>query len=440
MKPAILTLLIFLGLFAVFASASDAIHTEIRKSDRTWTVTYRTPVPTQQLAFKRNPDRSRADRWTSASAEYQIIHEHGTDLIRRVDGKSFSEVTFTLTSSYTALPKDYAPFSPFSDGGMLIHSGRFFACSGRCESGRNAWRISLIAPEQDSIIVDGTVARGSVEWLDSDNGRKVYVGPQLPDRDERFISIIDPELPEHFRGYLHRFLPLMMTEYAKFLNQPAGSPILFVSFDPAHQGSRGRQGGVLPNQIFMHWYGEDAGKGWDERSVLWFFAHELAHLFQGTSGQIEEREHAWIHEGAAEYMAGLAMKSLMPETTAWVDARFSGVEGPCLEGLKEHSLIEAAERNRHWLYYTCGLFIHDAIAREASQHGEAVSFFSIWSAFQKRVDSGEAASFDVFILSLRPYVSEQFIRNLQQLIASSGTDLEPYLKTLTAKRQSRSKT
>ena len=33
-----------------------------------------------------------------------------------------------MSPTYSRLPKDYAPFSPFGDGGMLFHTGRLFAC------------------------------------------------------------------------------------------------------------------------------------------------------------------------------------------------------------------------------------------------------------------------------------------------------------------------
>ena len=46
-------------------------------------------------------------------------------------------VKFTLTPTYRHLSKDYAPFSPFSDGGLLFHSGRFFACADECADSDN---------------------------------------------------------------------------------------------------------------------------------------------------------------------------------------------------------------------------------------------------------------------------------------------------------------
>lgn len=432
-KPA---LLVFFFSFGACAGASNDIYTEIRKSDQSWTVTYRTTVPVEQLAFKRNPNRSRADRWKAISAQYQIVHKRGTDLVRRLDGKLFSETTFALTPSYTPLPKEYAPFSPFSDGGMLIHSGRFFACPEVCESKHKEWQISLVAPERDTIILNGNAERGRVEWWDDKSGRKIYVGPQQPDSSELFISVIDPALPEDLKSQLHQFLPLLFTEYAKYLHQPVGKPMLFASYDASHEGGQGRQGGVLPDQIFMHWYGKNTDSRTGGKDVLWFFSHEVAHLFQGTSGQMEESGHAWIQEGAAEYMAGLVMKSLIPETAAWVDARFSGVETPCLNGLKEASLLRAAEGGRHWLYYTCGLFIHDAIARKARDFNESVTYFDIWASFRKRVEAGETASFEVFMRSLQPFVHDRFIHNLEEFVVSSGDKSAHYFSTLSSKRSS----
>lgn len=88
-------------------------------------MTYQAKFPIEKLAFKSSQDNSRIARWTPIKDDFKILVEQGKEVVRRKDDTSFHKVSFELTPTYVNLPKDYAPFSPFSDGGMLFHSGRF---------------------------------------------------------------------------------------------------------------------------------------------------------------------------------------------------------------------------------------------------------------------------------------------------------------------------
>jgi len=87
------------------------------------------------------PDTSRSARWQATAEQYVIVHEDGIDYVRREDGKAFLEISFSLTPTYTHLPLAYAPFSPYSNGGTSIHTGRFFSCAERCDEGINRWNM-----------------------------------------------------------------------------------------------------------------------------------------------------------------------------------------------------------------------------------------------------------------------------------------------------------
>jgi hypothetical protein len=106
---------------------SQGIHSVIEKIDSIiWTVEYKASQPIERIAFKRNPDNSRISRWKPIEDNFRVFFINNEEFIGRKDGKLFTQVKLYLTPRYKHLPKDYAPFSPFSDGGMLIHSGRFF--------------------------------------------------------------------------------------------------------------------------------------------------------------------------------------------------------------------------------------------------------------------------------------------------------------------------
>ncbi len=114
-------------------------HVLITKTSQgDWSVTYSTDMPVNKIVFMRNPDTSRTSRWSPLDKEMMLaVDEKGAEYIARKDGNAFDQVSLSLTPSYTHLTKDYAPFSPFSDGGHLSHSGRYFACVNTCENVKN---------------------------------------------------------------------------------------------------------------------------------------------------------------------------------------------------------------------------------------------------------------------------------------------------------------
>jgi hypothetical protein len=67
---------------------------------------------------------------------------------------------------------DYAPFSPFGDGGMLFHTGRLFACADRC-SQDESWSTDLWADDEDRIVLGGKSLQARARWTDRDEGRVV---------------------------------------------------------------------------------------------------------------------------------------------------------------------------------------------------------------------------------------------------------------------------
>ncbi len=174
-------------IFMSSVNAGQQVDTHLRKlSDGIWTVEYRTADPVKRLGFRRNPDQSRMERWQPGSDDFEIVYVDnddsddgaGGEYIVRKNRKKFSQVTFTLTPTYRHLSKDYAPFSPFSNGGLLFHSGRFFACVDDCNDSENDWKMALTVPVDEHIVLNGEVLRGSVEWHDKDSGRSIYVGEQ----------------------------------------------------------------------------------------------------------------------------------------------------------------------------------------------------------------------------------------------------------------------
>ena len=165
MRSCVSTALVFIALaicaFSINAREKGILYTEIEKhSSSHWTVNYQSNGPINAIMFASSPDNSRLKRWQPVLSEFSVNYINGREIVKRKDGNPFTSVRIKLTPSYIHLPKSYTPFSPFSDGGMLLHSARFFACPNICSGNENLWAIAVKAPVRDSIVLDGKAYLG----------------------------------------------------------------------------------------------------------------------------------------------------------------------------------------------------------------------------------------------------------------------------------------
>jgi len=115
-------------IFPTSAFAKADVNIQLNKSADTLSLIYTTDTPAQKIAFVSSPNDSRTKRWKPVNNEFEVVYENHKEFIQRIDGKTFNHVQLSLTPTYKHLPKSYAPIAPFSDGGVLIHTGRLFAC------------------------------------------------------------------------------------------------------------------------------------------------------------------------------------------------------------------------------------------------------------------------------------------------------------------------
>jgi hypothetical protein len=410
--------------------AATEVATRIEKSaEGQWTVSYSTTQPVQRILFQRNPDDSRAKLWIAQSALYKIKVVDGVETIVRTDGQAFKEASFRLPPTYAPLPKEYAAFSPFSDGGVLLHSGRFFACAEQCAAQLNSWTLTLKAPAGEKIIVAGKLYHDQVTWQEQDSGSNVYVGKAQPLAGADFISLIDPALPEVLQQQISSQLPLLMTWFTARMGALEFRPALFASYSSTEDGSYGYQGGILPGQIFMHWYGNVSLKQLQPDAVFWFFAHEVAHLYQRQAGTIEPPQDAWIHEGAAEYLAGLAASDVQ-QSNKVLQQKLAAAAKECVAGLEKEPNYAKAVAAKPQLHYSCGLVLHQAIDRQLQQAEQPINMFRLWALFNERVQAGESPQSSVFLDVLKPYVTQTFRMQLSALGSQADFDAHGFIRQL----------
>ncbi|MBN7819962.1 hypothetical protein [Bowmanella yangjiangensis] len=432
----ILGICLFSAITQARQEADVAIQIE-KSLPNSWILTYQTTRPASRLAFVRNPDASRTQRWQPLQSDFEIIYEQDEEFIKRKDNSPFTQVSLRLTPTYKHLSKDYAPFSPYSDGGNLIYTGRLFACIERCTSDINGWSISLTIPPNEHMLLAGQVISGEAHWQDYDDGRNVYVGNQMPIITSHVIAQVDSGLPPQLQGTLAGDIPAFMDFFAAKLGKLMGEkPMLFASYAKVKDGSA--QGGTLPNQIFMHWNRDDlsAQDATPEfqNNTLWFFAHEVAHLYQhGSQEQVyADAEASWLHEGHADYLASQALLAQHPQLADYVSERFAKARTSCQKGLAQIGLHDAAEQGQFHLYYSCGMLIHQAIDRAwQNNSADKLTTFDLWQDYRKRVGQGQKAGAVTFWQVAKQYLPAPLYNQLLGLTEQKLDDPKATLKMLT---------
>lgn len=364
--------------------------TLIKQSPEQWWVDYRSPQPVSQLVFIRNPDQSRQQRWQPLDSAFEVSQtEANEERIRRRDGAQFEQVRLQLTPTYVSLEKDYAPFSPFTDGGMAWFTGRFKVCPEHCDnSAALQYQFVMQALASDAIRIPAQQFSASGSWLEAaDDGQVVYVGPQQQ-TDPFLDSVIDPGLPYALQTSLRYDLPPMLQYFAERLQPLTAAPMLLASFSATEDGRYGQQGGVIGRQLFVHWYGHSMHERMTEANfindTLWFFAHEVGHLYQ--SG-IYSNQDAWIHEGVAEFMAYDYLHH-SGGREGYLQQRFAQAEQQCFAVNQGGSAFAK--------HYSCGLLVavtmHERLLRDHER-----GLYRLWQDYKAVYEGGSEANATTYL-------------------------------------------
>lgn len=367
-----------------------------------WTALWHAPAPTDRLVFARSTNDQRVRDWSPVDPAFEIVRagEEG-EVVRRKDGKRFRTVRLRMPARYAELPKDYAPFSPFGDGGVLFHSGRFFACTGMCPDGAR-WPIRLRVGDR-RVLLDGQERRGAVSWTDANSGRNVYVGEAKPTESGDVVAVIDAALPAEVKAELDAQLPRFMRRFAGELGALKDRPMLFVSWNLDAPG-QGRQGGTLPGQVFVHFYGagwpEQAKTPWFAEDLAWHLAHEAAHLYQRQIFDPDSRG-AWVHEGAADALAEIALFAEGGKSAEYAARKLAKFPEWCAADRKDVSVRDAIAAGRFNAAYTCGMLVHRVIDRSLSKGGApGTGLYAVWREYLGRVEAGAPAGEETYLAAV----------------------------------------
>ena len=419
---------------AVFAKQNVDIH--VTKTTDSWHLTYTTDTFVNRIAFISNPDDSRSKRWKPISNEFEIIYHKSAEFIQKKDGEAFNLVELSLTPTYVQLPKAYAPFAPYSDGGALIHTGRLFACIDVCADEANGWQLTIKVEDEAHIIANGNIYNKSASWLGYDDGQYVYIGQQVPINEPAFIALVDTKLPDDIKVELNQSLPKIMDFFASNLGVHSSKikPMLFASY--SNTPGKDIQGGTLPNQVFIHWDMDNLNDRLKDKDfisdTLWMFAHEASHFFQDSSALINDKSESWIHEGNAEWLAAIALREFYPDIIEpFIEKKLNEARTKCANALARFSLVDAAKNGAYRAYYQCGMIIHSLVDKKARELSQGkYSIFNIWSDFKEQGGSIGKTGAKGFWSAAEKYISDDLNQSLRQLTTDELANPTDYIRQL----------
>jgi hypothetical protein len=326
-----------------------------------------------------------------------------------------------VSTKYQLIPKEYLPFAHFSDGGMLIYTGRFFACPEICDADNSNWRIHLKIPVGFFAVAAGREGRTSLEWTDSERGQYIYVGRSRPIVTDNLISLVDPALPLEMRSLLQTLFPSIMEYLSNHLGSLLNRPTLFVSYEAAPGRGLSSKGGTLPDQIVLSYRGVFPLETSDQiQSTSWFFAHELSHLFEQDG--IAEANEAWIHEGSAEAFAAQIVARGSADGAAYAAKKITEAGNSCMKGLSIFTLKNAAKVGQHRLYYDCGLVLFRRFDQDIHARGNSEGIAALWQDYRARVLSGSPPSKEIFYISLNQLAGPATVKWAKMITDGKSTD------------------
>ena len=138
-----------------------------------------------------------------------------------------------------------------------------------------------------------------------------------------------------------------------------------------------------------------------------------------------------MHEGNADWLAALALLNLYPKTEEYITEKEDRFKKHCVDGLKELSLIEAADEGQFGLYYTCGLLLHRAIDHAIQKKSNCLkNIYSLWNEFRQKVEHGDEKGPETFLALVEQDTSKELVIRIKKLVETKLNRPEDTLNRL----------
>ncbi len=409
-------------------------------ADGSWAVDYFFEEPKEAVFFPRSLGDYRTQSWTPAA---------GSPVVERVDG--LDAMIFdapTQTASYIISPHtedvmgDYTPWLAFSDGSLALYTGQFELLDGKTRDAISALQGNLGAWEGEQGVLGVRVLSeepmlfrseprpSPVETRSAGEGDYVVVGDTPLQEGASYIGVIDSALPPQISDSLDADLGEIFAHYESVFGYalPSRVSLLFAFGGFDHPGYSFSGSVIGDDLIVMSASGEvlrDYPPG-IRRHILWFFAHEGAHLFQGVDGVMPGLgADSWIHEGSANAMAVETIMAMGAGNEGYRRSELNTALGGCAPALANGPLNTLAGQ----MHYDCGqLFfvMADADLPEAN-------VYDIWRAIQDTVRTRdiEAVTTEIVIETFAELgVQDALVEQIEALVFEETS--EPHTDILRA--------
>ncbi|MEK7265213.1 MAG: hypothetical protein AAB227_03845 [Pseudomonadota bacterium] len=363
-----------------------------QSADGPWRVDYEFARAVAEIDLGEDNEGFRARNWRAQSGGAKLAQRDAHDFLTPADGeKSFREASFLVSPQPIDLRKDYEPFIPMGDGGVLFYTGHFIPL--KPDGERMNARLTVIAAKGEKVSTFGDAGAKIENWESPyKHPAFIYVGPSEPVQTEAMLTVSDATAPEWIRQEIATFAPAIASTLQGLLQRSLPTkPNIFVAMgDLSGEGRLSYSGDALPGQYQMTL----AGGAWKKSSpkVLAVLrrttAHEAAHLWQEAARPKSDAVPEWIHEGGADALAGEAMLASGYWTSDELKADLAAARSECASGLEGVSLQKAEAEGRWGAVYACGRILNVAAAGP-----EGIAAF--WREFVQRsaIDGYDEAAF-----------------------------------------------
>lgn len=362
-----------------------------------WLLTTRFDTPQSHLIFASSDGDFRKDTW-------KLISPGRMKSNLGIDSLHFdiptSEAKFEITPVAGRIRMSRYPFFRFSDGGMLILTKQFYMVPAFSEGDVDAlggdltqWRgykldhfLKMTTPQLTYL--NGQIQAPGAENMLEQESRIIYVG-RAPLLDfTNFRGTIDPNLPKWISTGVDENVGKIITalEGLSGTSLPK-TPELFFMGDPDSDKYFAYSGVAFPGQTLALKVEGEAIKAETQKvfhEVMYFYAHEISHLFQHILdvGRIDERS-AWISEGSANLMGYRTVARAGLTDSEFTDREMRGAFGSCRDTIRgSMALGRTSVQSR---YYDCGLMV--SLITEAALPNHDI--FSFWSALADRAEDND---------------------------------------------------
>lgn len=267
----------------------------------TWRVDYRFSQPITAFKLDAVGDY-RQQAWIMRTPGMRLRSDEEADSLS-AGGRPFTKASVEIRRFDGLVPKAYAPFMRFSDGGTAMFLGHLQGQAVRGSEPRamaTQIRVSGLASEQVIAPPFNTLIPGGERGY-------AYFGPAnaLPTGAAKVL--LDPKTPDWMRETVLDVSAKLSRYYEQAYGRPLKSPLLtMLAIVGGDAPGMSVKGGATLGQMAFRVEGSGIGRDHpllrDHVSML--VAHEMAHIWQLNivRGGIGEAD-PWIHEGGAEAMA-----------------------------------------------------------------------------------------------------------------------------------------